>query len=229
MIHKDDGLTGDRRREWAERELLSLARQSTVAETASRRVVTLLGATGSGKTTIATLLARSFPTYVERATANPELHKLLAGEASFDASHSQKWFTESVAQFIQSSQTDPLIILDQDPVAISLVYSKLFLASGHMTSDEYVKLLRLSIRIERELTRQDRRRSVVFLFADPQTLRARTVRRSMESDVGVPWYEDVHRRFEELSRVLAPEASIDTRNVTAEQARMRVQEAIRYV
>src|ERR1017187_5395609 len=104
-------------------------------------VLSICGPSGVGKTTVVTALANSYPTFIETTKGNPHLKGLLAGKTDFNAAANQEWFLRHIGLHISRARSRSPLILDQDPAAIVLAYSRMFLEDGKMTEGQYASLL----------------------------------------------------------------------------------------
>ena len=102
--------------------------------------VAIMGPSGSGKTTVCRSLADTWPAYLEDVEGNPYLQKLLERSSEFDAAGNQKWFLDRIGRFVKAAPAGP-VVLDQDPSAIVLAYSRMFFDVGKITECQYNSLL----------------------------------------------------------------------------------------
>ena len=114
-------------------------------------VLSICGPSGVGKTTVIKALANSYPAFFESTNGNPHLKSLLAGKPDFNAVANQKWFLRRIGRHISRANSRSPLILDQDPAAIVLAYSRMFLEDGKMTEEQYDSLLERLLRIEEKL------------------------------------------------------------------------------
>jgi len=185
------------------------------------RLISLIGPSGSGKTTLAQAMASSLQVYCEHHEQNPEMAKLMAGEPGFDAFTSQKWFLDQIGKFIKASSGAVTILLDQDPIAITHVYGRLFYDRGVMRAVNYRKLLSLGLSLQRRISRS-RKRTLLSLTAPAEILRRRVSDRSLISASEFGWYDVLEKRFAELTSQLPVTATIETAELTVAEATERV-------
>jgi thymidylate kinase/NTP pyrophosphatase (non-canonical NTP hydrolase) len=106
-------------------------------ESAAMNATSLCGPPGSGKTTVARVIAEQLPAhsvYVERFEENPHLGDIQAADQAFDADASQSWFLRQVGAFLNGPR-ERSIVLDQDPTAIALIYSQLLVDQGRLSRE----------------------------------------------------------------------------------------------
>ena len=182
-----------------------------------RRTISLMGATGTGKTTLTRALQHQFTTYVEHHEDNPELDRLMAGDPSFNAFESQRWFLARIEDFVNSSGKAQLVVIDQDPVAVTHVYGRLFFDAGAMDPADYCRLLAHGLAVQRLISRT-RSRAIAYLTASPEALRGRTAERSPKRAPDLDWHVSLEKRFADLARHLPLAITLDTGMLTISEA-----------
>jgi thymidylate kinase/NTP pyrophosphatase (non-canonical NTP hydrolase) len=146
--------------------------------------ITIAGPPGSGKTTLASALSEVMGPeciYIERPSENPFLDRLDSLAPQFDAGASQGWFLDTIANFVHES-TDSIVILDQDPTAIALVYGRLLYDQGFLSSTGYEQHLSALLSLEIDAAARLNGRVVLLLDAPPSQLALRCLQKSMPLD-----------------------------------------------
>lgn len=201
----------------AEVACLKLAAESSRCADPLRVVISIAGPSGSGKTTITNLFHDEIPVYVEDASENPELQKLLLSADDFDSLRSQLWFLHRIEVFLKDSCDSRIVILDQDPLGVVLCYSRLFLRASLISLSNYSILVRRQFALENWFQRNHIQRKVMLLDASPEVLRSRAVSRSDGPVMPIEWFQDVRAQFLQLREHLMDSIPIDTTNLSAEQ------------
>jgi len=190
-------------------------------------VLSLCGPSGVGKTTVVLALAKSYPTFIERIRGNPHLNRLLGGRTDFNAAANQTWFLQRIGRHISHASSRSPLILDQDPAAIVLAYSRMFLEDGKMTDAQYASLLERLLKIEEKL--QDWRcpRTVLLLDAPANVLRQRILQRCGKSHTPpLRWFERVRSHFVQLFTCFPNAIVISTDKLSSEQVIARARSLV---
>lgn len=128
-----------------EKKLFPLATRSVTAAMPIKTYV-ILGPPGAGKTSVVLALSsqnwlKARSVYLEDPQANPHLREI-SGRSSAAFSKSQEWFLRQYADFWDGRGCGALTLIDQDPRAVVLVYSRRFLKTGELTYSAYLRHLR---------------------------------------------------------------------------------------
>jgi deoxyadenosine/deoxycytidine kinase len=207
------------------------ARQIT---TAVEPVLSICGPSGVGKTTVALALAKGYPVFIETTKGNPHLRRLLAGESDFNAVANQTWFLRGIGQYTSRASSHSPLILDQDPAAIVLTYSRMFLEDGKMTEAQYVSLLERLLKIEEKLQRWQCPRMVLLLDAPAGVLRQRILQRWGKSRTPpLEWFERVRNHFVQFLTYFPNANVVSTVDLSPEQviarARLLIEDRVKKV
>jgi len=190
------------------------------------KLLSICGPSGSGKTTICRALKGFYQVYIEDGQNNPHLHKLIEGSKDFDAAANQHWFLDRMEQFIDAAH-DRQIVLDQDPAAIVLAYSRMFHEESIMTTTQCTSLMEDLLRIENKLQRWKCPRVVLCIDAPAEVLRARVVRRVGESLAPpLAWFARVRECFRDLWPRFPNVVSVPTVHLTPEQVIARARQLL---
>jgi deoxyadenosine/deoxycytidine kinase len=195
--------------------------------TAAEPVLSICGPSGVGKTTVVMALANVYPAFIETTKGNPYLKGLLAGKSDFNAAANQRWFLRRISQHISRASSRSPLILDQDPAAIVLAYSRMFLEDGKMTEEQYASLLERLLKIEEKL--QDWRcpRTVLLLDAPADVLRQRIFQRWGRSRTPpLNWFKRVRNHFVQLFTYFPNAIVVSTVNLSSEQVIARAKSLI---
>ena len=161
-------------------------------------LLSVCGPSGSGKTTVCRSLADTWPAYLEDVEGNPYLQKLLERSSEFDAAGNQKWFLDRIGRFVKAAPAGP-VVLDQDPSAIVLAYSRMFFDVGKITECQYNSLLEELLHIEQVLLRWKVPRTVLCLDAPAEVLQQRVVQRwGITHTPPLAWFVRVRSHFLDL-------------------------------
>ncbi len=186
------------------------------------KIVSICGASGSGKTTICRLLSTTFSTYFEEARENPYLQKLLEGSGDFDAAANQQWFLRRITNFVEKADDWP-IVLDQDPSAIVFAYAKMFYDNGQMTFKQLAHLTDELIAFEEDLRKARLARTVFYLHAPPEVLRKRVAQRENATPLPpMQWYQNISIYFERLIKDFPSVVRISSTEMTAEDIAAKI-------
>jgi deoxyadenosine/deoxycytidine kinase len=162
-------------------------------------VLSICGPSGVGKTIAIKTLASYYPVFIETIDGNPHLNALLKGKADFDATANQEWFLKRIGEHITRANTDLPLILDQDPAAIVLAYSRMFMEDDKISKAQYSSLLRRLLKIEEKLQNWKCPRTVLFLDAPADVLHQRVLQRSGKTHTPpLKWFDRVRNHFLEL-------------------------------
>jgi deoxyadenosine/deoxycytidine kinase len=198
-----------------------------VKKTNTMEVLSLCGPSGVGKTTVIKVLAKKYPAFIETTVGNPHLKGFLEERIDFNAAANQEWFLRRIGRHISRASLRSPLILDQDPAAIVLVYSRIFLEDDMMTGEQYDSLLERLLRIEHKLHGWKCPRTVLFLDAPAGVLRQRIVQRNGNSDAPpLEWFKRVRRRFTQLSASFPNAITMSTVRFSAEQVVARAKSLV---
>ncbi len=178
-------------------------------------VLSICDPSGSGKSTVARSFLGVYPTYIEVAEENPHLRALLEGSKAFDAFSNQSWFLRRLAAFIQAADNKRPLILDQEPGAIVLAYSRLFRGEALIGDADYAALLQRLLKLERLLEHWNSPRVVLFLDAPCKVLHQRALQRWGESRTPpLAWFGRVRECFRDLLPHLPNAVTVSTVDLT---------------
>jgi deoxyadenosine/deoxycytidine kinase len=190
-------------------------------------ILSICGPSGVGKSTVVTALANSYPAFFETTKGNPYLNSLLTGNANFDAAANQEWFLKRIGRHISRASSRSPLILDQDPAAIVLAYSQMFLEDDKMTEEQYISLLERLLKIEEKLDDWRCPRTVLFLDAPADVLRQRILQRwGKWRTPRLKWFERVRNQFVKLFVCFPNAMAISTASLSPEQVIARAKSLI---
>lgn len=190
-------------------------------------VLTICGPSGVGKTTIIKNLSEIYPVFIETTKGNPHLKSLMAGRTDFNATANQEWFLRRIGRHIGRASSRSPLILDQDPAAIVLAYSRMFLEDGKITEEQYSSLLERLLKIEEKLHDWKCPRTVLFLDAPADVLRHRILQRCGKSRTPpLKWFEQVRSHFVKLFTCFPNAIAISTASLSPEQVIARAKSLI---
>jgi deoxyadenosine/deoxycytidine kinase len=191
-------------------------------------VVSVCGPSGAGKTTVATALSKSYPTYIETIAGNKHLKGFLHGKSDFNAEANQTWFLRRIARHIARADPCLPLVLDQDPAAIVLGYSSVFVEEQKLTDAQYALLLKRLLIIEKKLCEWRCPRTVLFLDAPAAVLHQRIYQRCGKSHTPpLDWFEFVRNRFVQLFTCFPNAVAVSTVNHSPEQVIARARSLIK--
>ena len=167
--------------------------------TGTARILTLAGASGVGKTTIARALAMEFPTYIEVADANPQLQKFLKNDPAFNASANQNWFLNQYDSALASAIPTAPLVLDQDPIGVVRVYARLFHEQQSLSSNDYALLLVRLLNLESRILDWSGGRIMLLLDAPADVLHERVRQRGYRRTPPLEWFEMLRTYFARLT------------------------------
>jgi deoxyadenosine/deoxycytidine kinase len=188
-------------------------------------VVSVCGPSGSGKTTVVNSLSRNYSRFVESTDGNPYLEHVDA-RSKANASANQQWFLSRIGEFIRCAKPERPLVLDQDPAAVVLVYSRMFRDTGLIDDDDYHRLLSDLLKVEETLSQWKTPRTTVFLDAPAKVLRERVLQRSLGAAPSLKWFATVRRYFLELSAELPNVVVVPTAGAIPQQISSRVAEVL---
>lgn len=207
-----------------EREWQVRIESKAANKTCAAPIVVVCGPSGAGKTTVVRQLADKYPVYVETTVGNPYLQALLEGTDDFDATANQQWFLDRIGEHISQASPHRSLVLDQDPAAIVLVYSRMFFDAGSITERQYHSLLQRLMEVEDSLTRWTSPRAVLCLDAPAEVLHERVLRRSTDAKIPpVEWFTNVRNGFQRLFARLPNATVISTVELTPGEITSRAQ------
>ena len=190
-------------------------------------LLTICGPSGSGKTAIVRTLLQQFNGYVEAAEENPYLLSLLEGKSNFNAFANQQWFLNRIREFVHNASSRSPLILDQDPAAIVMVYSRIFREDGLIDNAGSRTLLTDLLHLEEMMSRWRTPREIFFLDAPAKVLRDRVLLRA--GNVATPplkWFTRIRHCFRELSAQLSNVTFVSTDGLTPQQISNQVAEVL---
>jgi len=191
-------------------------------------VLSICGPSGVGKTTVVVALANHYPTFIEATKGNPHLKNLLAGKTGFNAAANQEWFLRRIGRHISRANSRTPLILDQDPAAIVLAYSRMFLEDGNMTEVQYNSLLERLLKIEEKLHDWRCPRTVLFLDAPADVLRQRILQRwGKLRTPPLKWFERARNHFVKLFTCFPNAIAASTVELSPEQVVSRAEGLIK--
>src|SRR5260221_4896990 len=126
----------------------------------------------------------------------------------------------------EADRTQPLL-LDQDPAAIVMVYSKMFKDQGLMNDAQYSSLVEYLIEVERMLQAWRIPRICIYLKADECVLRQRVLNR--EGNLAMPslnWFLTAKAYFDALMQRLPKVIHIPAARLSAREIAERIRLAI---
>ena len=131
---------------------------------------------------------------------------------------SQRWFLNEYARFISRGLRfqNERWLFDQDPSAVSLVYSAAFFRKGILSSGEFEGHLRCQLEIEQKLAEYRSRRAVIFLDASVEALRRRSLGRRLGC-VSIEWIAEIRNQFHSVYRDLDNVIYVDTTDLTIDE------------
>jgi deoxyadenosine/deoxycytidine kinase/NTP pyrophosphatase (non-canonical NTP hydrolase) len=162
-----------------------------------KSVVVLAGPSGAGKSTAVALLLERLPSlarYLEETEGNHYLYEALGAGGHSAVFKSQQWFLESQRKFVETTVDQSLVLMEQDPVAIVLIYAEKFFAEQKLQREEYAFLLQELLQLSMAMGSVRSSRLTIVLDAPGEVLHRRV---SARSRVVPPksWFEDVRSRF----------------------------------
>ena len=171
-----------------------------------KKILTISGCSGSGKTTLVTGLSKAISNcavYVESPEKNSYLIDSLHKKNSESIFNSQLWFLSEQLRFVRENINSDLIILDQDPVAIVLVYGRFFLDNHLLKKDDYQRLMRQLLKFEDALAESGFVRSSIYLGVSKSTAAIRLKGRGYKTDpLGDILADEFEEFFSGFSNVL---------------------------
>jgi deoxyadenosine/deoxycytidine kinase len=195
--------------------------------TAAKPVLSICGPSGVGKTTVVTALANEYPTFIETTKGNPHLNRLLVRKSEFNAGANQGWFLRRIGQHISRASSCFPLVLDQDPSAIVLAYSRMFLEEGKITDAQYVSLMGRLLKIEGKLQSWRCPRTVLLLDAPADVLCQRVFQRWGKSRTPpLEWFERVRDHFVRLFRCFPNTIVVSTVKLSSDQVIARARSLI---
>src|SRR5262249_21707294 len=130
----------------------------------------------------------------------------------------QEWFLRLVTEHIADANPRLPLVLDQDPAAIVLAYSRMFYEDGLITTAQYESLFQDLLRVEEMLNRWRSPRAVLCLDAPAEVLRKRVVQRTSESHTPpLLWFERLRMNFLELFERFPNAVPVSTVELPPEQ------------
>jgi deoxyadenosine/deoxycytidine kinase/NTP pyrophosphatase (non-canonical NTP hydrolase) len=162
------------------------------------RVITLVGPSGAGKSTAVAALAAYYRTakhYLEEPSNNPHLsERIFAASGDVAAYQSQHWFMSHQESFVASLGSSDLAIIDQDPAAITLIYSRMLWERKILSAEQFEGFLKRLLDLEIDLGTRLGNRTMILLDADPKVLWQRA-RQRMQGQFDVAWFANLRERF----------------------------------
>jgi len=193
----------------------------------SGRVLAICGPSGVGKTTVVAALATSYPAFIETTEGNPYLNGLMEGKSDFNATANQKWFLHRIGDYITHASPRSPLVLDQDPAAIVLSYSRMFHDDGKITEAQYATLLNQLLQIEKTLHGWKSPRTVLFLDAPADVLQRRFLKRQGKSSTPpLEWFDRTRNHFVQLFTRFPNAITISTVQYSPEQIISRARKLV---
>jgi deoxyadenosine/deoxycytidine kinase len=172
-------------------------------------------------------LLSQFNGYVEAADDNPHLLSILKGKPDFDAFANQQWFLNRIREFLHNANPRRPVILDQDPAAIVMVYSRMFRDEGLIGDSGYRALFTDLLDLEKDMSRWKSPRTIFYLDAPAEVLRQRVVQRSGNAATpSLKWFTTVRSYFHELSTELPNVTRFSTDGITPQEISNQVAEVL---
>lgn len=164
-----------------------------------RAFIFVTGLPGSGKTTLVSTLKGGFgdtsKVYLESVSGNvflPSSAKI--GETNF--SDSQEWFLDQYEKVLMSDPGMGPVLVDQDPRAVVLVYSRTFLSLGLITSSQYERHLMRCEEMWRRISVRPFTRLFVLLTAPEAILKNRILKRNHQQSLLAQIWEPLRENFD---------------------------------
>jgi len=185
-------------------------------------IIFLSGPSGVGKTSVLRKLSNLYECYLENSSQNPELKLLLQGSSSFNAYKSQLWFLERINDFIQKSKAE-IVFVDQNPKAIMNVYSKYFLDTEKICTDDYNRLDNYYNQLTKNIN--DKYSCVIdyYLFADVEILEQRAGQRDSEK---LSWFQEISNNFALLYRNDPSITFVNTNSMSLEEVSKFIENSV---
>lgn len=181
-------------------------------------LLTVCGPSGSGKTTVVEALRDTCEPYIETTAGNPHLSALLEGRSDFDAFANQRWFLSRMTEFLATADPQRPVILDQDPQAIIHVYTQMFRDAGLIDERSFATLLGELSKLELSAAQWKSPRTIFYLHAPPDVLRARVLRRAGASATASrDWFATVREYFDRVVAGLPNVVQIATADLGREE------------
>ena len=182
-----------------EADWLRAVRSSSEHATGGVRLLTVCGPSGAGKTSVVSALAKDYAVYIETTDGNPHLKALLEGSDRFNAAENQGWFLRRIGENIAKADARVPLVLDQDPAAIVLAYSRMLRKDGKISELQYGVLVSTLLQTEQSLRLWGAPRTVLCLDAPAEALRQRVVMRMGASHTPpLVWFDRVRSHFLDL-------------------------------
>src|SRR5262249_25270470 len=129
-----------------------------------------------------------------------------------------RWFLGRVSRHVQRANRHMPLILDQDPAAIMLGYSHLFLEDGMITNNDYAALSDRLQMLEERLRDWHYPRTVIFLDAPPEVLHDRCEKRWGKTKTPpLAWFKQVRDRFRHLFSLFPSASRISTGKLSVDE------------
>jgi len=196
-------------------------------------VFSIAGPPGSGKTTAARLVALHLQhlapsIYIEKFAENPHLPGVFKNPTQLGCDNSQAWFLARYREFLSDARIgeSPVMLLDQDPSAIPLIYSAHFRDHGLLADAGYTLHLERLLELESELLRKSERRFLVLLDASTETLHRRSLKKIPDYKVEIGWITEIQQRFQKVYARASNVVRINTTDLSPEQTATMVANAV---
>ena len=147
-------------------------------------------------------MTRQAAIYIEDGSANPYLGSGFDADEDFDVEASQRWFLDQYTAFFEGQGRQCQIILDQDPSAVGLVYSKTFHSHGALTEGDYVSQLETLLEIESMMSKLSACRNIIALEAPTDVLIRRVKNKESGVSLSDDWIAELNTGFGWLTRQL---------------------------
>ena len=184
-----------------ERSLLALGKKPLRDRSADERTaVVVTGPPGSGKSTLVSSLIKerttaSITAYIEESQKNPFLRGGVVRNP-MNAPQSQEWFLRQYDRSIREIGAERLFVVDQDPRAVVLVYSRRLAAVGSISKTNYSRQINRCRNIFASLSENFGNFYFVSLVADSVTRLYRLKMREPASCFNERFYQEVGLYFE---------------------------------
>jgi hypothetical protein len=157
--------------------------------------------------------------YIEKFAENPHLSGVFKNPTQLACDNSQLWFLARYIEFLNDAGMGeaPVMVLDQDPSAIPLIYSAYFRDRGLLADAGYTLHLERLLELESELLRRSGRRVLILLDASTKVLHRRSLKKTPDYKLEIGWITEIQRRFQKVYARPSNVVRIDTTDLPPEQ------------